>query len=49
VLGGPDDLSVPDESESLRIPDATVAAAEGGEDVPRCLEESPAFSLPARP
>jgi uncharacterized lipoprotein len=49
VLSVPDDLSVPDESESLRIPDATPAAAQSEQEASRCLEESPAFSLPARP
>lgn len=44
----PDDLSIPDESESLSIPGAAAtAASEGPETV--CLEESPAFSLPPQP
>jgi uncharacterized lipoprotein len=45
TIGGltiPDDLSVPDSSESLRIPEVVIAAdnnSTGG-----CLEHSPAFS-----
>jgi uncharacterized lipoprotein len=40
----PGELSVPDETESLRIPDAQPVAV-NGESVPQtCLESSPAFS-----
>ena len=38
----PDDLSVPDETEALRIPDQV--AARDREDGVECLEYSPAFS-----
>jgi uncharacterized lipoprotein len=45
----PDDLSVPDESESLRIPGPlpTDPASEEAEEA--CLEESPAFSNAPQP
>jgi uncharacterized lipoprotein len=45
----PDDLSVPDESGSLRIPGASppTAASAAGEST--CLEESPAFSSAPAP
>jgi uncharacterized lipoprotein len=48
----PDDLSVPDESDSLRIPGpvaAAPAATAGEEAEPVCLEESPAFSGAPQP
>lgn len=40
----PDDLSAPDESDSLRIPGSSAAVAETGDGALNCLEESPAFS-----
>ena len=40
----PDDLSVPDESESLRIPGAPPATPANEAAESACLEESPAFS-----
>ena len=39
----PDDLNVPDETESLRIPDVLPRVDDGAEPS-GCLEESPAFS-----
>ena len=45
----PDDLSVPDESESLRIPGATPEAPPSQEENSSCLEESPAFSGEPQP
>jgi uncharacterized lipoprotein len=40
----PDDLSVPDESDSLRIPGAPPSVSASADADPVCLEESPAFS-----
>jgi uncharacterized lipoprotein len=40
----PDNLSVPDETASLRIPAEVTPRAAVDEDTERCLEESPAFS-----
>jgi len=40
----PDDLTVPDESESLRIPAVNPPEPAESAQVPTCLEESPAFS-----
>lgn len=37
----PDDLSVPDETESLRIPDPSPSAAIEGSPAPECLEATP--------
>jgi uncharacterized lipoprotein len=45
----PDDLSVPDESDSLNIPGAPPTTQESAEADASCLEESPAFSNPAQP
>jgi uncharacterized lipoprotein len=45
----PDDLSLPDESESFRIPGPTPASAESEETATSSLEESPAFTEPAQP
>lgn len=45
----PDDLSVPDESDSLRIPGAPLPAPESAEAASACLEESPAFSSEPQP
>jgi len=45
----PDDLSVPDESESLRIPGAPPVSQESAEIASECLEESPAFSGEPQP
>ena len=45
----PDDLSVPDETESLRIPGAPPVAPEGAGGAASCLEESPAFSSAPQP
>lgn len=39
----PDDLSVPDETESLRIPDAMAAAGREDGEIDPCLEASPAY------
>ena len=39
----PNDLSVPDETESLRIPDAMAAAGREGGEIDPCLEASPAY------
>ena len=45
----PDDLSVPDESDSLSIPGASPAGPESTAAAPGCLEESPAFSSEPQP
>jgi uncharacterized lipoprotein len=45
----PDDLSIPDESDSLSIPGAPAAAPESADETEACLEESPAFSSPPQP
>ena len=45
----PDDLSVPDESESLSIPGVPPAVPEDAQAAAACLEESPAFSSPPQP
>ena len=45
----PDDLSLPDESDSLRIPGAPPAAPEAAAAAAPCLEESPAFSGAPQP
>jgi uncharacterized lipoprotein len=45
----PDDLSVPDESESLSIPATAPEAPDNGETAGACLEESPAFSGTPQP
>lgn len=45
----PDDLSVPDESESLRIPGAPPVAPDSAGAATSCLEESPAFSGAPQP
>jgi len=45
----PDDLSVPDESDSLSIPGASPAATESAAAALACLEESPAFSTEPQP
>jgi len=39
----PDDLSVPDETDSLRIPDTLPAAETASQPPGGCLEASPAF------
>jgi len=39
----PDDLSIPDSSETLRIPEAVLAVDDNPGD--GCLEHSPAFSV----
>jgi uncharacterized lipoprotein len=49
TLRVPDDLSVPDESASLRIPGQTPAAAGSEGAAAVCLEESPAFSAAPQP
>jgi len=40
----PDDLSVPDETESLRIPADVIPRAAVDQNPDSCLESSPAFS-----
>jgi uncharacterized lipoprotein len=45
----PDDLSVPDETESLRIPGAPPVATASAGTATSCLEESPAFSTEPQP
>lgn len=42
----PDDLSVPDETESLRIPAPLPAPEPGEDDADVCLDASPAFRQP---
>ena len=37
----PDDLSVPDETESLRVPNASERVAETQSPAPECLEQAP--------
>jgi uncharacterized lipoprotein len=45
----PDDLTVPDESDSLRIPPVGPGEPAATDQVPACLEESPAFSRSPEP
>ena len=45
----PDDLSIPDESESLEIPGVSAAAAGSAEAATVCLEQSPAYSVTPPP
>ena len=40
----PDDLAVPDESETLLIPGVTGAAEDNAAAIPGCIEDPPPFS-----
>ena len=45
----PDDLSIPDETESLRVPDPLPAAASETSIPPECLEATPVLGGTADP
>ncbi len=38
----PDDLTIPDETDALRVPDESLSPEDGGEELP-CLESAPDF------
>lgn len=42
----PDDLSVPDETEGLRIPEPLSGESAAVDNTDGCLEQSPAFTTP---